>query len=190
MRIHERVLKFVCLKLECPLPPSANPRKIDWVNMLCDWVSIPQKLICIPLTSIVYLQCAKQSEVHSGDVETLARLGDVLTAEEMEEIRSDIRSLMTPSWMTSVPATLGSSGHGKLKADQWCVWGTTYLPISLICLWGKVEAGNDRSERCHKILHVTISLLSAIIIASSRVTSHSCANLYLQHIQVYISGIK
>ena len=137
-----------------------------------------------------YSQRSKQMEA-SADVETLMTShGNVLTFEEMEMIRSDILNIVTPSWMTSIPSNLGSSRHGKLKADQWRVLGTTHLPFSLVRLWGLVEAGNNRSERCNKILHVTISLLSAILIASSRTTSQIHGNLYLQHMQAYIMGVK
>jgi len=98
--------------------------------------------------------------------------------------------MVTPSWITSVPANLGSPSHGKVKADQWRVLGTTHLPISLIRLWAKVRDGDDRSDRCRKILDITASLLSAVIIASSRTTSCSWADLYLQHMQSYLTGLQ
>jgi hypothetical protein len=108
----------------------------------------------------------------------------------MEEIWSDIRVMATPSWMASVPKDLGSGNHGKVKADQWRILGTTYLPVSLVRLWGKVHPGDQRSERCRKILDITISLLSAVTIATSRVTSCSRADSYLQHMQAYLNGIQ
>jgi len=108
----------------------------------------------------------------------------------MEQIHADIASMVTPSWLTSVPSKLGSASHGKLKADQWRVLGSVYLPISLIRLWWSAESGNGRSERCRKILDVTISLLSAVSIATSRVTSPRHADLYLQHMQAYLTGLK
>jgi hypothetical protein len=108
----------------------------------------------------------------------------------MEQIHTDIASTITPSWLSSVPSNLGSASHGKLKADQWRVLGSIYLPISLIRLWWSAELGNSRSERCRKILDVTISLLSAVSIATSRVTSERHADLYLQHMQVYLTGLK
>ncbi|KDR79752.1 hypothetical protein GALMADRAFT_62004 [Galerina marginata CBS 339.88] len=86
---------------------------------------------------------------------------------EMAQIRADIKSMVTPSWLTSVPSQLGSASHGKLKADQWRVLGSVYLPISLIRLWWLVQPENPRSERCRKILDVTIMLLSAVSIATS-----------------------
>ena len=108
----------------------------------------------------------------------------------MEQIHIDIASTITPSWLSSVPSNLGSASHGKLKADQWRVLGSIYLPISLIRLLWSAELGNSRSERCRKILDVTISLLSAVSIATSRVTSERHAYLYLQHMQVYLTGLK
>jgi hypothetical protein len=98
--------------------------------------------------------------------------------------------MITPSWLTSVPTNLGSPNHGKLKADQWRVLGSTFLPVSLVCLWSAVEVGNPRSERCSKILQVTMSLLSAVSIASSRVMSIAAADLYTQHMQSYLGGLK
>ena len=91
----------------------------------------------------------------------------VLTKAEMDEICGDIVNMLQPSWLTSVTSNFGSASHGKLKADQWHVLGTTFLPVSLVCLWSVVEVGNPHSERCHKILDVTMSLLSAVTIACS-----------------------
>jgi Domain of unknown function (DUF4218) len=108
----------------------------------------------------------------------------------MESIRSDIRELLTPSWMTSIPSNLGEAAHGKLKADQWRALGTTYLPLSLIRLWGSANADSSRSRRCREILNLTMSLLSAVTIASSRSMSHALANSYLQHMQAYLAGLK
>ena len=92
--------------------------------------------------------------------------------------------------MTSVPANLGSANHGKLKADQYRALGTAYLPISLVRLWGNVTAGDERSARCRQILDITMSLLSAVSIASSRSTSRVNADLYLQYMKSYIAGVR
>jgi hypothetical protein len=113
-----------------------------------------------------------------------------VTPDEIKEIWNDIRNMVRPSWLTSAPPDLGSANHGKLKADQWRAIGTTYLPISLIRLWAQTEHADDRSKRCKDILNVTMSLVSAIIIASSRETSRAHIELYLQHMTAYMEGIK
>ena len=116
--------------------------------------------------------------------------GAVFTPEEMSELRSDIEHTYTPSWLTSVPTNLGEPSHGKLKADQWRTLGTTYLPVSLIHLWDKLEDDDQRSQQCKKLLAVTLSLISAVIVASSRTTSQEKADLYLHHMQTYLNGLR
>jgi hypothetical protein len=108
----------------------------------------------------------------------------------VELIRSDISALLTPSWMTSVPSNLGDAAHGKLKADQWRVLGTTFLPLSLVRLWGLTNAESPRSHRCREILNLTMSLLSAVTVASSHSMSPALADSYLRYMQAYLTGLK
>lgn len=100
--------------------------------------------------------------------------------------------MIRPSWLTSVPAQLGSASHGKLKADQWRVLGTVFLPLSLIQLWQVVDTSNSnaRAIRCARILDVTLSLLSAVAIALSHTTSYSHADAMQQHLLDYLHGLK
>lgn len=116
--------------------------------------------------------------------------GHILNPHEIDEIRSDIKAMVAPSWLTSVPQNLGSASHGKLKADQWRVLGSTYIPISLVRLWSNVKEGDKRSVECHKIMVATMSLLSAVIVASSRVTSENNADIYFKHMQSYLNDIR
>lgn len=109
----------------------------------------------------------------------------------MAELRSDIENMITPSWLTSVPTNFGEPSHGKLKADQWRTLGTTYLPVSLIRLWDQLEDGDNKCfQQCKKLLEVTLSLISAVVIASSRTTSQGKADLYLHHMQNYLKGLR
>ena len=97
----------------------------------------------------------------------------------------------TPSWLTSVPTNLGEPSHGKLRADQWCTLGINYLPVSLIRLWDQLEDDdNKHSQKCKKLLEVTFSLISAVVIASSRTTSREKANFYLHYMQDYLKGLQ
>ena len=109
----------------------------------------------------------------------------------MAKFRSDIENMNSPSWLTSVPTNLGEPSHGKLRADQWRTLGITYLPVSLIRLWDQLEDADDkRSQQCKKLLEVTFSLISAVVIASSRTTSREKADLYLHYMQDYLKGLR
>jgi hypothetical protein len=124
------------------------------------------KIITLSLINFAQQHEAQHEQWECG-ADTSTAHSHVLTAKEIEEIWSDIRTMVTLSWLTSVPKELRFANNGKTKVDQWCTLGTTYLPISLIHLWVKVNDSDARSVRCRKILDVTITLLSTIIIASS-----------------------
>jgi len=120
------------------------------------------------------------------------KCGHVLKPDEVQAIRDDIFSIIRPSWLTSVPAQLGSAQHGKLKADQWRVLGTTFLPLTLIRLWHASDGEDDdgRPTRCARILDITLSLLSAITIALSHTTTYSHVDIMQQHLLNYLHGLK
>jgi hypothetical protein len=112
----------------------------------------------------------------------------------VDELRIDIRNFVTPSWLTSIPTNLGEPSHGKLKADQWRTLGTVYLPVSLVRLWASPsnddpQAATPTASR-QKLLSLTLSLCSAINIASSRTTSRKKASLYTKYMTEYLEGIR
>ncbi|KDR71186.1 hypothetical protein GALMADRAFT_75443, partial [Galerina marginata CBS 339.88] len=130
-------------------------------------------------------------EQRDAGADTSTRLGQILTDEELGQIWSDLSEISTPSWVSPVPSNLGSSSHGKLKADQWRTLGVTHLPLSLLKLWGLCDPGHSsRSKKCREILEVTINLISAVVLASSRTTSPTIATLYLQNMIAYMEGVK
>ena len=116
--------------------------------------------------------------------------GRILTEDEVNSLRADIKNMVTPSWLTCLPTNLGEPSHGKLKADQWRTLGTIYLPVSLVRLWHGSSEDDKRSARCKKLLSVTLSLISAIAIACRRTTSPADAKLYLHHMKAYLDGLR
>jgi hypothetical protein len=88
-----------------------------------------------------------QIEFRDVGADTSTRLGQVLTVEELNQIRSDLSEISTPTWVPSIPSNLGNASHGKLKADQWRTLGITHLPLSLIRLWGARDSNDPRSQK-------------------------------------------
>lgn len=128
---------------------------------------------------------------HDSQDDTSTRIGHVFTKVEMEAIWKDLDEMVTPSWLGSVPKELGQASHGKLKADQYRVLATTYLPVSLVRLWGQDEMDpSPRATRRRALLESTMTLFSAISIATARTMSRERAGQYLWHIQSYIGGLK
>lgn len=97
--------------------------------------------------------------------------GIVFTTNEMEALWEDIENLVKPSWIQSPPRALGMPSCGKLKSDQWQIISSLYLPVTLIRLWSNPTSEGARLRRRRELLQLTMHLLSAIIIASSQITS-------------------
>ena len=95
--------------------------------------------------------------------------------------------MLKPGWISSLPPFLVPSSGPKLKSDQWRTLASLYLPVTLIRLWASPPSGS-RSKlmaRRQRLLNLTMSLTSAIIIATSRETSPHHAEAYLQHMLEY-----
>lgn len=110
--------------------------------------------------------------------------GQIFTHEEMKTIYEDLDNIVKPSWVTSVPTSLSSVGP-KLKSDQWRTVGSLYMPISLIRLWYNTNPDDEHSKHRHELLNLTMVLLSAIAVATSRVTSTSNADEFVRLMVIY-----
>ena len=129
-------------------------------------------------------------ETCKTSVETSTQHGHIFTSKDMAEIWADMETILTPTWIISIPHNLRNPAHSKLKADQWCTLGTVHLPLLLIHLWGSVDSNNSHSVYCQNILEVTMCLVSAVIIATSHNISTTHADFYLIHMIDYLNGIK
>ncbi|KAF8874085.1 hypothetical protein BD779DRAFT_1392564, partial [Infundibulicybe gibba] len=92
----------------------------------------------------------------------------ILGYKPTEDAPPDLEGTVKASWVTSVPTSLFNQ---KLKSDQWRTMGSLYMPLTLVRLWSTVDEASARSKRRGEILQLTMSLLSAIAIATSRVTT-------------------
>ena len=110
---------------------------------------------------LTFQQRLLQHEDRSIEAETDTNLGHVFSPQDITTIRDNISRTVTPSWLTSIPSNLGAAAHGKLKADQWRVLGSVYLPLSLIALWASGPNNDISAHRRFRIMEVTLSLLSA-----------------------------
>lgn len=155
-------------------------------KLLLEWV-------CLELLHIRW-NINKQCDQRRRQVVSVPRpdldheLGRFFTDNDMSELWSDMQRMVKPSWVTSVPTTL-SSGGPKLKSDQWRTVGSLYLPVTLIRLWSNVDPQDPHTQRRHDVLILTMTLLSAIAVCSSRVTSEANAHEFLTLILEYRKGL-
>lgn len=103
----------------------------------------------------------------------------------MHELWEDLAQIVKPSWVTSVPTNIGTGSCGKLKSDQWRMFGSLYLPVTLIRMWSDPTIEEPRRKERQDLLHLTMLLLSAIAVATSRITSEEHVNEFLSHMTKY-----
>ncbi|KIJ25173.1 hypothetical protein M422DRAFT_117437, partial [Sphaerobolus stellatus SS14] len=113
--------------------------------------------------------------------------GKILDAEVLLEIRKDTSRTIKPTWVASVPNNFGSKSHGRLKAAEWRILISLYLPISLGRLWG---IGGKYHQTCIWYYQNTMMLVAAVLLATSRQTSNCHAKAYTYYMSEYLRGLK
>ncbi|KIY60858.1 hypothetical protein CYLTODRAFT_384900, partial [Cylindrobasidium torrendii FP15055 ss-10] len=89
------------------------------------------------------------------------------------------KDTLTPSWVNSVPKNYGHAAAGTIKADEWRLLSTVYLPIALITLWGDDEGSQpDANSPLLRVLDHSMCLFLAVTIACFSTASHERAEMY------------
>lgn len=111
----------------------------------------------------------------------------VTSPELMQKIRDVIVQTTTPSWVNSVPFKFGEASAGSLKADEWRTLGTIYFPLAMVSLWGQgsVHKSAERAAKLRNVLDLTMSLVSAVIVACKRTVTKERQEAYGRHISNY-----
>ena len=112
----------------------------------------------------------------------------------MLRVKDVIKNAVVPAWLknNSVPAIFGEASAGSIKAYEWCLLASLYLPITLISLWG-LNTNHPSEELAHcnlKILAHTMHLVAAVRVALKPHTNKDCAKRYLEHITTYVQDLR
>jgi hypothetical protein len=110
----------------------------------------------------------------------------------INHIRKVIRETDRPSWVGSVPYNFGDAAAGSLKAEEWRIMATIYLPLALVSLWG--EGSSQPSQAAKEIsraaLDHTMALFSAVHLACLRSTTKAATDAYRELIACYIRDLQ
>ncbi|KAF7334170.1 hypothetical protein MVEN_02323200 [Mycena venus] len=109
MRKNKPALRFLCFSLDLAVTDKST--KADLVEMLYKW------RLTQPLVSSSFTFRPK-----------------IVTLEGLRFIQEVIAKTVTPSWINSVPKNYGESNAGTIKADEWRLLATIYIPIALVLM--------------------------------------------------------
>jgi hypothetical protein len=109
----------------------------------------------------------------------------------LQRVRHIIASTVTPSWIGSVPLNFGDAKAGTIKADQWRLLWTIYLPLAFVSLWGSgVPDPLSDASTMGGVLHVCMALSAAVTLASYRSTSQKRAEAFRQSLCDHVRGLQ
>ncbi|KAJ8518276.1 hypothetical protein ONZ45_g4631 [Pleurotus djamor] len=106
----------------------------------------------------------------------------VLGSTTLMEVRRDMAQSIFPSWISPGPKHPGEARWGKLKADEWKVFCTIHLPVTLLRLWG----GDPKKL---PILDNFMHLVAAIQVVSLREIKEKDILDYEFHMDAYLSSL-
>jgi len=109
----------------------------------------------------------------------------VLGKDTLKAIREDMERLRLPTWVTPPLKRPGEGKGGQFKADEWKIFCTVNLPITLTHLWGS----KPETNRYNQMLKNYMDLVSAVNIATKRSITALDIVLYNGYMKSYLEGL-
>lgn len=105
-------------------------------------------------------------------------------------IQHTIKETVSPSWIHSVPRNYGEANAGSIKADEWRILSTVYLPIALVTLWGDNDGAPPAQDSyLLKVLDHTMALFQAVTLVVRYTMNKSRIAKYRQYIKEWVDGL-
>ncbi|CAK5272843.1 unnamed protein product [Mycena citricolor] len=163
MRTNLQPLRWVVFSLGLNTDPSCIISKKACCDQLLSWRRTK------PLTSDTFIP----RSINLANIHFIQRV---------------IKQTTTPAWVDSVPSNYGDSHAGTIKAAEWRILATIYLPIALVILWGDHDP-SEQSTRMLQMLDHTMALFSAVILVSRYTMTPLRASKYRSLLKQWVDGL-
>lgn len=114
--------------------------------------------------------------------DAVPRLTTSLTLDHVQEV---LRNTTVPSFISSVPKTYGNYSAGVIKADEWRILSSIFLPIALVILWG--DKGSLPSHL--RALDHSMALFQAGIILCRYSTTANRRKIFLRLLKDWVEDL-
>ncbi|KAF7333828.1 Glycoside hydrolase family 92 protein [Mycena venus] len=189
-------LVFVCWILELPtVVPSVVPRiprknaktprkkKTEPAQKKPDPLSREEYLVRQTRAQLADLlvdwRLGKPLRDETGNLRTQSKAIDKASLRFVQDV---IANTTVPAWVNHVPKNYGEKGAGSIKADEWRLLGTIYLPIALVILWG------EQSQKA-ELLKQSMALFQATTIVCRFGTSPERASAFRNHLKEWVDKL-
>ncbi|KAJ7675580.1 hypothetical protein DFH06DRAFT_977215 [Mycena polygramma] len=158
-------LAFLCWSLEIWPQVAGKVLKRDFVDKLMEW--------------------RKSMPLQDPDFEYRPK---TVTPSDIDFIHKVIADTAVPSWLGSVPRDYGHASAGSIKADEWRILATVYLPIALILLWGDNTKGKQGAHFSQLLEH-TMALFQATTIVCRYAMNPVRAAAYRTFLKTWVDNL-
>jgi hypothetical protein len=124
-----------------------------------------------------------ESDTDNEDSEEAWRATCVFSTVKLADIHACLSETIIPSWIERPPMNLKS--HGKLKADQWFLLFSIFLPVVLLEIWS-----HSSSRRHELLLDNFYNLVTCTNILCAYSVTPTSADAYLEHFIEYRKSSK
>jgi hypothetical protein len=127
----------------------------------------------------------ESDEDNISDSETVEKTVCIFDPVTLSKIHACLSDAVVPSWIDRPPTNLGDKSHGKLKADEWLLLFTIFLPLILPEIW--LSSYNQKNVMLLDNFH---DLVTCTNIVCSHSVSAALADKYLDHYIKYRKSSK
>jgi hypothetical protein len=117
---------------------------------------------------------------------------DVKTGSEdvLNHIRSVLSTMKTPAWFGSVTKEFGDPVAGTIKANEWKLLASLFLPVAFVTLWGDNDDASPDAYLFKRILKHTMALFQAVIIACKWRMTRQRADAFRTLLKEWVDGLQ
>ncbi|VDC00004.1 unnamed protein product [Peniophora sp. CBMAI 1063] len=109
----------------------------------------------------------------------------ILGKRRLAEVWADMDRTITPTWVGHAPHHIGDKQHRKVGADDYRIFITINLVVTMVRLWGPCPL--DSRERA--LLDNFMALVTATNLASSREIDNEVVEQYFDNMLAWIQGL-
>ncbi|KAJ7133858.1 hypothetical protein C8R46DRAFT_809056, partial [Mycena filopes] len=146
------------------LPAGEKPKKEHYIKVLLEWVS-------------------RLGQRHT-DPDFVPK---PINEARLRAVQRVIAKTITPAWINSVPSNYGEANAGTIKADEWRLLATLYIPIALVLMWG--DQPQYDAQRVKEMLEHSMALFQAVVLVCRNSSSQERSAAYRQYIKEWVDGI-
>ena len=106
-------------------------------------------------------------------------------------VQQAIVDVVTPSWVGSIPRDFGEAAAGTMKAYQWRILWTIYIPLALVSIWHpKSPICSSTEDDGADVLQNVMHLAAAETLMCKHTVTPEQTKAFRDHISAHMDSVR